>query len=415
MVLILVFGVALLVAVLLSGVAARSVLSTSLLFLAAGAVVGEGGAGLVDVRPDSPVVVRLADLALFSVLFVDGMKASLPRLRGTWRHPARALVLGMPLTFGVIALAAHLLAGLHWPQALLTGAVLAPTDPVFASAIVGRTEIPARLRQLLNVESGLNDGLALPVVLAFITLSGRTAGGADRSWEQLLSELGAGLIVGFLAPIVAAGLFRIPRLGAEPRVQPLGPLALGIVIYAVCALTHSNPYLAAFVGGATLATVAPQAEHAFDELGEQLSELVKFAALLVFGALLTPALLGRLSAGAWSVAVLAILVARPAAVVLSLVGTGLPRRERWTAAWFGPKGFASVVYGLLVLEAGIPQGGRVFDVVAVTIALSIIVHSSSDVPIARIFHVDTLVGVDDGHDPGGSSGAAGVAADGLIE
>lgn len=394
MVLILVFGVALLVAVLLSGMAARSVLSTSLLFLAAGAVMGEGGIGLVDVRPDSSVVVRLADLALFTVLFVDGMKASLPRLRGTWRHPARALVLGMPLTFGVIALAAHLLAGLEWAQALLTGAVLAPTDPVFASAIVGRAEIPARLRQLLNVESGLNDGLALPVVLAFITLSGRTAGGADQTWRVLLAELAAGLAVGLVLPVAAAGLFRIPLLGAEPRLQPLGPLALGVVIYGLCAVTHANPYLAAFVGGGTLATVAPQAEHAFEELGEQLSELVKFAALLVFGALLTPALFGRLSVGAWTVAALAIIVARPAAVVVSLLGTGLPRRERWTAAWFGPKGFASVVYGLLVLEAQIPQGDRVFDLVAVTIALSIILHSSSDVPIARLFHVERLAGVE---------------------
>lgn len=405
MVLVLVYGVALLAAVLVSGVAARTVLSTSLLFLLAGALVGQGVLGLVHVGPDDPLVETAADLALFTVLFTDGMKASLPRLRGVWRQPARALLVGMPLTALLIALGAHVLAGLPWLPAFLVGAVLAPTDPVFASALVSRTEVPVRLRQLLNVESGLNDGLALPVVLVLLAAAGPQGNAMPSDVLALLAEVGLGLALGVVLPLVAVALFRIPRLGATPGLQPLGPVALGVLLYALCSLTHANDYLAAFAAGATLATVSPRAEHAFHALGEQLSELAKFAALLVFGALLTPDLFGRVGVGGYVAAVLFLVVARPVPVVASLAGTGLPRREKLVAAWFGPKGFASVVYGLLVLHSGIPEGRGVFDLVAVTIALSIFLHSSSDVPVARAFGVEREIGAEpDGGRSGPSPG-----------
>jgi sodium/hydrogen antiporter len=133
--------------------------------------------------------------------------------------------------------------------------------------------------------------------------------------------------------------------------------------------------------------VAPAARHAFEEFGDLVAELLKLAALLVFGALLTPDLFTGLPAGSWVVAVLAIILVRPATLLLSLVGAGLDRREKVAAAWFGPKGFASVVYGLLVLRSGIPEAPAVFELVAVCIALSIAAHSSTDVPIARLFGV----------------------------
>lgn len=174
MVLVAVFGVALLVAVLLSGLAARTVLSTSLLFLLGGALVSDGFLGLVHITADSEIVAVTADLALFAVLFTDGMHVSFPKLRENWKNPARALGLGMPLAMVGMALVTHYVAGMDWTTSFLVGAVLAPTDPVFASAIVGRKEVPTKLRQLLNVESGINDGLALPVVLVLIAAAGPT-------------------------------------------------------------------------------------------------------------------------------------------------------------------------------------------------------------------------------------------------
>ncbi|MFI6898105.1 cation:proton antiporter [Streptomyces sp. NPDC050256] len=393
MVLVAVFGAALLIAVLLSGLAARTVLSTSFLFLVGGALVSDGFLGLIHITPDSEIVGVTADLALFAVLFTDGMHVSFPKLRAQWKNPARALGLGMPLAFLGMALVTHYVAGLDWMTSFLVGAVLAPTDPVFASAIVGRKEVPAKLRQLLNVESGINDGLALPVVLILIAAAGPTTGHAEASLPKIGLELGLGLAFGVVLPLLVNGLVRLRLLGAEPKLQPLLPLATGIILYALCHLTHANPYLAAFSAGAVLAAISPEAKAAFEPLGEALAELAKFAALLVFGALLTPQLFGDLSLGGYVAVVLAIVLIRPASLLLSLIGTRFDRRERLVAAWFGPKGFASVVYGLLVLQAGIPQGEAAYTLIAVCIAFSIIAHSSTDVPIARLFDVDDLAGI----------------------
>ncbi|MFJ3927021.1 cation:proton antiporter [Streptomyces sp. NPDC090022] len=388
MVLVAVFGVVLLVAVLLSGLAARTVLSTSLLFLLGGALVSDGFLGLIHITPDSEIVAVTADLALFAVLFTDGMHVSFPALRRNWRNPARALGLGMPLALVGMALITHYLVGLDWITSFLVGAVLAPTDPVFASAIVGRKEVPAKLRQLLNVESGINDGLALPVVLVLIAAAGPASAHAEASLGMIGLELLLGLGLGMMLPLLVAGLVRVRNLGAEPRLQPLLPLATGIILYGLCHLTHANPYLAAFSAGAVLATVSPEAKEAFEPLGEAVAELAKFAALLVFGALLTPALFGDLSWGGYAAVVLAIVLIRPASLLVSLLGTKFEMREKLVAAWFGPKGFASVVYGLLVLQAGIPQGETAYTLIAVCIAFSIVAHSSTDVPVARLFHIE---------------------------
>jgi sodium/hydrogen antiporter len=404
-VLVLTFGVVLLVTVALSGLAARSVLSTALVFLVAGALVGPGALGLIDVSADDPAVSALADLALFTVLFVDGGRLPLRQLRAGWRLSGRALGLGMPLTLVLIAVATHYLVGLDWTTSLLVGAILSPTDPVFASTIVSRSEVPRRLRKLLNIESGVNDGLALPFVLVFLAL----ATGGEVHPAEVALELVLGLVFGVALPLVVTLLLRLPVLGAEPRLQPLAPLAIAVVLYGVCEMTHANAYLAAFSAGITLATVAPRASHAFEGFGELVSELTKFAAVLVFGALLTPTFFLELSLGEWAVALLALLVVRPASVLVSLWRAGLPKRERYAAAWFGPKGFASVVYGLLAVQSGIAAAQTVFELVALTIAVSIVVHSMSDVPVARAFDVEPIAGLPDYADTPRAAGSAAVS------
>lgn len=379
-VLVLAFGVVLLFSVSLSGLAARTILSTALMFLVAGAVIGPGGLGLDNISPTDPIVASLADVALFTVLFTDGQRASLPALQESWRLSGRALGVGMPLTMVGIAVPAHLLTDLPWSTALLLGAILSPTDPVFASALVGRPEVPLRLRRLLNVESGLNDGLALPFVLIFLA----TAQQQTSHLGVVGLELVGGLLLGIGAAAGVALAWRTKILSAEPRIQPLGPLAVAIVVYAGCHLTHANPYLAAFAAGSTLATIDSVAAEHFRPFGDLLSETTKFAALLVFGALITPERIGHMSWQAWVLAIVAIIVVRPLAIGVSLLRTRLPVPQRLTAAWFGPKGFASVVYGLLVLQSGLADREMVFDLVAITIALSIVAHSSTDVPAAKL-------------------------------
>jgi NhaP-type Na+/H+ or K+/H+ antiporter len=301
-------------------------------------------------------------------------------VRATARLAGRALLLGMPLTALGIGALAMLLTDLNWVQALLVGAVLSPTDPVFAAAIVQREEVPKRLRRLLNVESGVNDGLALPVVVILLAHSG-TPQGSTEPWV-LAAELVGGVALGLAVPFLVKALTRLP--GFTPTAAPaLLVLATGLTLFGAAELTGANAYLAAFVGGVILATILPDVEAAFGELGEQLSEAAKLLALLVFAALLTPTLLDAVPPGGWALAVLALVLVRPAAMLASLAASGLPKDQRLVVAWFGPKGFASVVYGLLVLENGAAHSQEEFAIIAAAVALSVLVHSSTDVPIAR--------------------------------
>jgi len=268
-----------------------------LLFLVGGALVSDDFLGLIHITPDGEIVSVTADLALFAVPFTDGMHVSMPKLRTDWRNPVRALGLGMPLAFAFIALITPYLVGLDWTTYFLVGAVLAPTDPVFASAIVGRAEVPAELRQLLNLENGVNDGPALPVVLLLLAAAGPTAATGEAAPGKIALEPLLGLVFGIALPLAVGRSARFRLLGAEPRLQPLLPPATGIILYAACHLTHANPCPAAFPAGAALVHVSPEAQRSFEPLGAALAEVAKFAALPVFGALPTPSLFGDLSIG----------------------------------------------------------------------------------------------------------------------
>lgn len=376
------FAGLLLVGVLISERASRTVLSTAVLFLVGGFVLGNGVLGVIPMDSNDPVVGILAQLALFSILFTDGMKIGLADLRNAWRLPGRALLLGLPLTLIITAVLAHYIVGLPWLECFLLGAVLAPTDPVFAAALVGHRNVPRRLSHLLNVESGLNDGLALPVVLVLLAVSG----GKDVGIGVLAEEIALGLLVGVLVPLVVVWLERQPFLNATKGLQPLVAVSIGLLVLSICLVTGANLFLAAFSAGITVATAGPGFRAEFEQFGDLVSELLKLAAVLVFGALITPAFLfGQISWTGWVFAVLAIVVARPLALLVSFMGTQLPRREQLAAMWFGPKGFASVVYGLLVLQAGGEYSNEIFHLVALVIVLSILAHSSTDVLVAKQF------------------------------
>jgi NhaP-type Na+/H+ or K+/H+ antiporter len=379
--LLLCFAGVLLAAVLVSSLAHRTILSTAVLFLVAGFVLGPDTSGVIDVSPGDPIVATLAELALFTVLFTDGMRVGWADLRTAWRLPGRALGWGLPLTLVITALLGRYVAGLDWPEALLIGAVLAPTDPVFAAALVGNERVPARLRHLLNVESGVNDGLALPFVVLFLAV----AAGSDLHLGELGTELAAGLLIGVGVPCLALRLEKLRFFAASTAYEPLNAVAIGLLVLALGLVSHANLFIAAFAAGITVATFGPRQREAFEHFGELIAELFKLAALLVFGALISVEFLGEISWTGWVFAVLAIVLARPLALWVSFLRSGLSTREQAAAMWFGPKGFASVVYGLLVLEAGIPAADEVFHLVALTIVLSILAHSSTDIVIARTF------------------------------
>lgn len=376
------FAAVLLLAVLVSSLAHRTILSTAVLFLVAGFVLGPESTGILDITADAPIVATLAELALFTVLFTDGMRVGWSDLRAAWRLPGRALGWGFPLTLAITALLAHYVAGLDWAEALLVGAILAPTDPVFAAALVGNERVPRRLRHLLNVESGVNDGLALPFVILFLAIA---AGSEDLHLGELGSELLLGVVIGIAVPWVALRLEKTRFFSASTQYEPLNAMAIGLLVLALGQVTHANLFLAAFAAGITVATFGERQRETFGHFGELVAELFKLAALLVFGALISFEFLGEIAWPGWVFAVLALFVARPLALAIAFLRSHLTRTEQFAAMWFGPKGFASVVYGLLVLQAGIPAGDEVFHLVALTIVLSIIAHSSTDVVIARLF------------------------------
>lgn len=375
-----VYAVVLLAAVLLSEFAQRTVISTAALFLVAGFFAG-GAGDLIDLGPGQTAVGTFAEIALVSVLFTDGMRIGVRELISAWRLPGRALLVGMPITFGLTAGLAYLLTDLSVTQALLVGAALAPTDPVFAAAIVGREEVPHRLRHLLNVESGLNDGLALPVVVVLLAWSSAEPIHAG----SLVGEIAFGVAMGIAIPWIAVKLERRSYFAASEAYEPLLAFAVVVLVFALAKITHANEYLAAFTAGVTIASVSESLRKSFHEFGEIVTELLKLGALLLLGALMRPSFFTEFSWSAYAFVALVLLAVRPIALSVALLGHDLGKREWFAAAWFGPKGFASVVYGLLILKEGGPGAEHVFHLIAIVVGASILAHSSTDVIVARWF------------------------------
>ena len=295
-----VFALVLLLAVLLSRRAGRTLLSLAAIFLFAGVLVGQGVTGFVRLSPGDDLVKASAELTLVLILFADGMAVDAKALRASWTLPARALGLGFPLTVAATALLARLLAGVSWAGGLLLGATLAPTDPVFAAAIVNHERVSERLRRLLNLESGLNDGLALPIVAATL---------ASYQSATILGTLGSaalGPVVGAAVPFAVSRLARLPMFAIRQSYVPLAGVATGLLVYCSARITGANVFLAAFSAGVVIGIVAPRQARRLHAGGETVGTLAKFAAVFLFGALVSPCWLGRLDAGDWLFVALAL-------------------------------------------------------------------------------------------------------------
>jgi sodium/hydrogen antiporter len=378
MTLLIAFACSLFLAVVLSGWAKKTILSSAVLFLAAGILVGSGIVPGTAV-PKLESLRSVAEVALFSTLFSDGIRTGgFANIRQEWHLAGRALLIGMPLTIFLIALVAHYATGMNWIVALLLGAALSPTDPVFVSAIFQVDAVPRRIKRALNVESGMNDGLALTAVVVLLSAATAKPGNiASVIWQLVL-----GLLIGIAVPWLGIKIEETRLFEVVGVFQPILAFSLALLVYSICLATGANEFLAAFSAGVTTATLSRRASEAFHPFGEIASELLKLAALLVFGAIMARRLLLPLSWQEYLFLILAIFAVRPFATALSWIGTNVTRKELLTFGWFGPKGFASVVYGILILQAGLSHAAHL---VGVAVAISIVVFSSTDIFVGRVF------------------------------
>ncbi len=380
------FGVLLVLGALISGLAGRSFLSLAAVFVVAGFALGEGGSGLIEFDPTSGFVQGLAIVALILILFRDGLEVEQEMLQEAWHLPLRKLVLAMPITAALVALATHALTDLGWTESFLVGALLSPTDPVLSSAIVNNPRVPRLIRHSLNLESGLNDGLALPAVLA---LTASAAGDDDFNWWQfVIQDVLVGVATGLVVAFVASRLMPGGRaLGHEISRHQKALYALGVAFTAYGTATlppEGNGLIAVFVAAIAFGIWRPDIATCFQVQSEDVVELVTLGVFVVFGAILT--LDGLFDDGWASVGIVAftLLVARPVAVFAALTGsTQVDVAEKAFMSWFGPKGVATMAFALFVLGSQAGEAERVFNIAALCVLVSIVAHGLTDHPGAE--------------------------------
>jgi sodium/hydrogen antiporter len=378
-----VLGALLVGGALVSGIARRSILSLTAVFVIVGVVLGRGGFDVLRFEPTSGFVSVLAVVALVVILFRDGLEVEGELLRTEWHLPLRKLVLAMPITAAIVAVAVAALTDLSWTEAFLVGALLSPTDPVLSSSVVTNPRVPRVIRHSLNLESGLNDGLALPPVLALIAALD-VSGGDFVWWRFVLQDVTLGFAYGVVVGLVAS--VALPRGGALTESIPahqkaLYALGVAFLTYGLTTLPpHGNGFIAVYVCAITLGIRRPDIRGYVEARADDIVEIVKLGIFVVFGALLTVD--GLFGDGWAAVAIVAVtlLVARPVAVAIALTGTRVSRAALGFMAWFGPKGVATMTFSLLVLGSGVAAGERIFNLAALVVLCSIIVHGLSDTP-----------------------------------
>jgi len=377
------------IAALAYGVVSRRLLSSPMtppmIFASLGFALYAGG--VVDLRGSEGGVHVLAEITLVMVLFADAARISIRRLDRDHNVPVRLLAIGLPLTIALGAVVAYLMFP-RWPvwETALLAAILAPTDAALGQAVVTMESVPVRLRQALNVESGLNDGIALPFVLMFAGLAANTASNSG-DWIQFAAmQLILGPAVGVVVGYVGARLVRHGRKSGwiSESFEGIVVMALAFVVYTLAQIVGGNGFIASFVGGMVFGNTVDTRTSKFLEFTESEGQLLVLATFFLFGALMVPDLATASSPSIWIYAILSLTLIRMLPVAISLLGTRLKASSVLFLGWFGPRGLASILYVLTVLEdyqLGSEEG--VYATVVATVLLSIFLHGATAAPAAK--------------------------------
>ena len=359
--------------------------TAAIFFVTCGFLLGSHGAGVIDPAAGSESVRVLAEVTLTLVLFADASRLDLTALRGEYQVPLRLLAVGLPLTIMAgWGLAAVLFTSLTAGEAALLAIILAPTDAALGQAVVTDERLPSRIRQGLNVESGLNDGICVPVLFIALAAADAEAGAkTTHGAVTLVAEaIGYGTLLGAVAGLGGALLLRLAvrhRLAEAAWIQvvPVGTAALA---YGLAAPLGGSGFIAAFVAGLTFGALRGRAEETYmlDELGG----LANAATFIVFGAAIVGPVLARATWAEALYAILSLTVVRMVPVAISLLGTRAQLPTVLFTGWFGPRGLASIVFTVIVIdESDLAHVSTISAVVVLTIVMSVYAHGVTARPL----------------------------------
>ena len=371
-----------------------SIFTLPMVFTAFGWLIGQGGVQLVPMQAEHEVIQIIAEITLVLVLFSDASRVKLRELINNYAIPARMLLIGMPLTILLGTLVAHWVSPeASWMVALLVAAILAPTDAALGQAVVTSPKVPLRLRQGINVESGLNDGLALPVVMIAAIASADMAGikvegVPDNVFVFALMQVGLGPLIGVAMGYALARILNtsIDAQFITTSCQGIYFLVSAFLAFVTAEWAGGNGLIAAFVGGLVFGNTLRCSTEFIDEFMEGEGQLLTILTFLIFGAVMVP--LG-IEHASWKTLILALLflsVIRMLPIWLSMTGSGFSSYEKLFLGWFGPRGLASILFALLILERfEIPGGDEILACVVLTVILSIVLHGITANPMAARF------------------------------
>lgn len=374
-----------------------SVVTPPMVFAVFGLAIGSAGLGWLEVGDDMEsghgFVHGLAEITLILVLFSDAARIDLRALKADHNLPVRMLVIGMPLAIiAGTAVALLLPLGLSLWEAALLAALMAPTDAALGQAVVSNPKVPARIRQALNVEGGLNDGIALPLVFLFACLAGAAHSVEDINWATFAgAQLGFGPLAGIV--IGGAGAWALDTSALKGWIsetyEGLAMLAIAFLSFAGAELIGGNGFIAAFVAGLVFGNFLRDRCRFVFEFAEAEGQLLVLLVFMVFGAALLPEAIGALNSHGWAAvvfAVLALTLVRMVPVAVALAGTGLRWQSILFLGWFGPRGLASILFALFVLEqVTMGLGHMILSITVMTVAISIFAHGITAAPLARLY------------------------------
>jgi len=382
----------------------KSVVSAPMVFVLAGLVTGSAGLGIFEVDIDNHVLEGFGELTLGLILFADAASTNSQKLIRENRIPKRLLLISLPLTILLGAfIAVVLFPNLSWQEAALVAAILAPTDAALGYAVVTSGYVPERIRQGILVESGFNDGLALPAVLLFAALAFSSMPGEARGvgyWVGFtLKQIAVGAFVGAVIG-GALGKFVHYADGKKWIAQPFRNLTcIGVAILALLGahIVDGNGFIAAFVGGLFFGSFCSRRAGSLTNFVEEEGQLFSLIIFFIFGAVLLPAALSHFTAVCILYAVLSLTFIRMAPTVISLLDLNLKLPSALFIGWFGPRGLASILFLMIAVEH--EEMGRLTEieaVVYVTVFLSVILHGATASPFSRRYGKTDAAKIDGG-------------------